>query len=343
LHGAIGFPVHNGNDVLGVLEFFSREVRLPDKQFTLMMSTIANQISQFIERRKAEKLVAVEALERRIGQEIQQRLLPKAMPRLSGFKISGRSMAPNVVGGDCFDFVPLPKMVRGFRCHSPMAPTDAALPTNSMANSELIQPSINLQSGNASECLGVLVADASGHGIGAALLITQTQAYLRGFALIGTDVGLLLALINQCLCRDLQLDHFVTGFLIGLDPNTRLLSYTGAGHLPGFVLGSSGQTKAILHSTGIPLGIDPASKFPASSISLEPGDLVLLITDGITEAASAEGSLFGMERTLRIVRQHQHQTPDEIITALFTAVNDYANNNCHDDLTAVIIKIEGIA
>jgi serine phosphatase RsbU (regulator of sigma subunit) len=302
LRGAIAFPVHNGVEFLSVLEFFSREVRQPDEQLTEMMTSIASQISQFIERRSAERRLHEEQHDRRIGREIQQGLLPKTMPRLSGFEISGKSVAPNLVGGDCFDFIPLPKAGR--------------------------------------DCIGVLVADASGHGIGAALLACETLAYLRGVALTVTDVGLLLDLTNQCLSTDPMSDHFVTAFLMRLDPSTRSLNYASAGHLPGYVLDPRGQTRTVLHSTGLPLGIDPANKFPASTIALEPGDLVLLITDGIIEAASPDGELFGMERTLRLVRQYQQQTPGEILMALFAAVGDFCNNNCLDDLTAVIIKVE---
>ena len=108
-----------------------------------MMASIGSQISQFIERRAAEGRLREQEHDRRIGREIQHGLLPKAMPRLPGFEISGRSLAANDVGGDCFDFIPL----------------SAGGPSR----------------------LGVLVADASGHGIGAALLTGQTRAYLRGW------------------------------------------------------------------------------------------------------------------------------------------------------------------
>jgi serine phosphatase RsbU (regulator of sigma subunit) len=305
LRGAIAFPIHNGVEVLSVLEFFSREVRQPDRQLTEMMTSIASQISQFIKRRSAESRSQIEQHDRRIGREIQQGLLPKTMPLLSGYEISGRSIAPNVVGGDCFDFIPMP--------------------------------------GAGRDCIGVLVADASGHGIGAALLAGQTRAYMRGAALTTTDVALLLDLTNRCLTADLTSDHFVTAFLMRLDPHSRSLSYASAGHLPGYVLNPQGQTRSVLDSTGFPLGIDPTTTFPASTVSLEPGDLLLLITDGIIEAASPDHGLFGMERTLRIVRQHQKESPDAILTALFAAANAFCNNHCHDDLTAVIIKVADAA
>ena len=305
LRGAIGFPVCNGQTFVGVLEFFSRDVRLLDELCAETMTNIAAQISQFIERRSAERRLHRQEDDRRIGQEIQQGLLPKTMPRLAGFEISGRSSAPNQVGGDCFDFIALPRAGR--------------------------------------DCISVLIADASGHGIGAALLTVQTRAYLRGVALTGTNVGQLLDLTNQCLSADGISDHFVTACLLRLDPGAHALSYSSAGHWPGYVLNAHGQTRALLHSTGLPLGIDPANTFPAAALTLEPGDLVLLITDGITEAVAPDGELFGMERTLRLVRHHQAQPPGDIVAALFAAVGDFCGNHYLDDLTAVVIKVQGVA
>jgi serine phosphatase RsbU (regulator of sigma subunit) len=217
-------------------------------------------------------------------------------------EISGRSVAPNVVGGDCFDFIPMP--------------------------------------GGEPDSVGVLVADASGHGMGAALLTGQTRAYLRAIALSSGDVGHVLDLTNQGLSHDIPTDHFVTAFLMRLENTARTLTYASAGHPPGHVLDSGGRTKAVLAGTGLPLGIDPSYTFPASpAVALEAGDLVVLITDGITEAASPAAGLFGMERTLRCVRRHRHHAPSVILTALFDAVMGFCNNKFIDDLTAVVVKV----
>jgi serine phosphatase RsbU (regulator of sigma subunit) len=167
---------------------------------------------------------------------------------------------------------------------------------------------------------------------------------LRALALTCADVGALLALSNQRLASDIVADHFVTLFLLRLDPRTHSLLYANAGHWPGYVLDRQGRTKAVLASTGCPLGIDPAGEFPTGpATTLEPGELALLLTDGIVEAALPEGERLGLGRTLAIVRGHRQEAPDAILDALFRAVGDFSGQQLRDDITAVIIKAVGIA
>jgi serine phosphatase RsbU (regulator of sigma subunit)/putative methionine-R-sulfoxide reductase with GAF domain len=303
LHGAVGFPVRDGQ-VQGVLEFYGREMRQPDDDLIQMMASIGSEITQFIERRQAQGELQRQAEDRRIARQIQQGLLPKAMPTLPGFRISGRSLSANDVGGDCFDFIPF--------------------------------------SVGGQERLRVLLADASGHGIAAALLVAQTRAYVRALAMTYAGVDDLLTLTNRRLTADLVTDHFVSLLLAQLDPRTRSLVYANAGHCPGYVLDRQGEIKAVLAGTGGLVGIDQAGEFSAGpTIKLEPGELVFLYTDGVVEAMSRDGRLFGVERTLNVVRAHRHKTPDEIVDKLFEAVSAYSEGNIHDDLTAVVLKAEG--
>ena len=137
LHAAVGFPI--GNAVfLGVMEFFSLEIRQPDKELLQMMTSIGGQIGQFMERLKAEEALLLKEVELRIARKIQQGLVAKAPPALAGFDIAGASYSAVETGGDYFDFFPL-----------------------------------------LDSCQGIVIADASGHGLGPALLITETRAYLR--------------------------------------------------------------------------------------------------------------------------------------------------------------------
>jgi serine phosphatase RsbU (regulator of sigma subunit)/putative methionine-R-sulfoxide reductase with GAF domain len=305
LHGAVGFPVRDGQ-VQGVLEFYSREMRQPDDDLLQMMASIGSEITQFIERRQAQGELQRQAEDRRIARQIQQGLLPKAMPTLPGFRISGRSLSANDVGGDCFDFIPF--------------------------------------SAGGQERLGVLLADASGHGIAAALLVAQTRAYLRALAMTYAGVDDLLTLTNRRLTADLVTDHFVSLFLAQLDPRTRSLVYANAGHCPGYVLDRQGEVKAVLAGTGGLVGIDQPGAFPAGpTVKLAPGELVFLYTDGVVEAMSRDGKLFGLGRALDVVRGQRHKTPDEMVDKLFEAVSAYSEGAIHDDLTAVVIKAEGTA
>src|SRR5262249_39322363 len=255
-------------------------------------------------RRQAEGELRRQEADRRIAQQVQQGLLPKAMPTLPGFRISGRSLSANDVGGDCFDFIPFPA--------------------------------------EGQKRLGVLLADASGHGIAAALLVAQTRAYLRALAMTYAGVDDLLTLTNRRLTADLVPDHFVSLFLAQLDPRTRSLVYANAGHCPGYVLDCQGEVKTALAGTGGLVGLDQASEYSAGpTIQLEPGELVFLYTDGIVEAMSRDGRLFGLERTLDLVRGQRHRTLDEIVDKLFDAVSAFSEGNIQDDLTAVILKAEG--
>jgi sigma-B regulation protein RsbU (phosphoserine phosphatase) len=277
-------------------------VRQPDDNVTEMMTSIGSQIGQFVERRQAQDELLRQEEDRRIARQIQQGLLPKAMPTFAGFRFAARLSTANYVGGDCFDFIPC------------------------LANGK--------------ENLLVLVADASGHGIAAALMMAETRAYVRALTLPSVDIGTLLAITNSRLASDL-VEGFVTLMLVQIDPESRSLLYTNAGHCFGYVLDRQGQTKAILQSTGLPLGIVATGEYPIGPVvRLESGDLIFLFTDGIVEATSPDGERFGWQRTLDILQSHQQESPEEILNALFDAVGTFSDHHLQDDLTAVVIEVE---
>lgn len=299
LHGACGFPIRSGGEVLAVLEFFSRAARELDQALLDTMVSISSQISQFIERKRAERAWHERETEFDLARQIQQRLLPQAAPALADFAIGGASRPAHKAGGDYFDFLPIPD-------------------------------------GH----LGIAIGDASGHGLAAALLMAETRAYLRALALTHSDIRGILTLTNRRLSEDIGDDYFVTLFLARLNPVTRCLVYSNAGHCPGYIVDARGEVKAVLQSTGPPLGLDQASDFSAAhAIILGPDELVFLFTDGVVEAFSADGTPFGLERALDLVRAHRRQTPGEIVEALFRGVREFSGGIQADDMTAVIIKV----
>jgi PAS domain S-box-containing protein len=189
---------------------------------------------------------------------------------------------------------------------------------------------------------GLVVGDASGHGIGAALVMAETRAYLRALAVTHTDPSELLRAVNAHLVEDIGADRFVTLFLARLDPLTRSLVYSNAGHWPGYVLDERGEVKLVLNSTGLPLGLDPCGDFPnGPALVLDSGDLVFLLSDGIVEATSDAGSPFGIGRALDVLRAHRHEAPAQIIAALFHEVREWFRTVQIDDMTAIVIKVGG--
>jgi serine phosphatase RsbU (regulator of sigma subunit) len=238
----------------------------------------------------------------RAAREIQQALLPKGNPQLTGFEISGRAVFAEDVGGDCFDYIPIVTDVDG--------------------------------------CLAVLIADAVGHGMCSALLISRMCAFLRVLAVTGADVGCMLQIANYCLRHHTPPDYFVTAFVARLDAHTHSVCYANAGHCPGHILDVGGQVKAVLNSSTQPLGIDETNEFVMSDpFVLQPGELVVLVTDGIVEAGSAGGQQFGIERILSTVRRHHQEPLDAILDSLFSAVTDFTHRaDQEDDMTVVLIK-----
>ena len=148
--------------------------------------------------------------------------------------------------------------------------------------------------------------------------------------------------MNQRLVEAITQDYFVTLFLGRLEPLTRSLVYSNAGHLPAYVIDGRGEVKLVLQSTGLPLGICTTSAFPNGPMArLEPGDVLFLLSDGIVEAHTGHGPLFGIGRTLEVVRAHRHQPPGEIIAALMDQVSEWSGSAKADDMTAIVIKVGG--
>ena len=148
--------------------------------------------------------------------------------------------------------------------------------------------------------------------------------------------------VNNCLCQETEEGHFVTLVFVQIELPSRRLKFLNLGHPSGFVLGASGELKAVLSSGCLPLAIRPEMDLSETApIRLETGDIILLATDGIAEARCAGGELFGRERMLNAVRSNRHRRAIEIIRCLQQAVFDFTGmSRPQDDLTAVLVKVE---
>src|SRR5580698_1113698 len=221
-------------------------------------------------------------------------------PSVPGFDIGAASHPVYETGGDYFDFI-------------------------TMADGSMV----------------IAVGDVAGHGYGSALVMALTRAYLRSFASIHLEVHEILARINHMLLQDLEQDQFVTLCLVRLQPEHCRLSYANAGHVPGFVLLSSGEVRQALDSTGPPLGLFANSEFLLpETIGLAPGELLILVTDGIPEATARDGDQFGSQRILDYVRLHSAQPAERIASGVYQAARNYVEHDPQDDdITALVIKV----
>ena len=190
-------------------------------------------------------------------------------------------------------------------------------------------------------CIGFAIGDVCGHGLSSALLMAGLRAYIRAFAPMNQNPAEIFNQTNNVLISDMGNDKFVTLIYCRLNPASRSMVYSSAGHTPGFILGRNGEIRRMLDSIDVPLGFMEEYEFTSSDeIQLEPGDVMALLTDGIVEAENPGQAFFGVERTIAYIREHRGESASEIVNGLYRAVRKFSNGMPQsDDVTAVICKI----
>ncbi len=184
--------------------------------------------------------------------------------------------------------------------------------------------------------VAVAVADVSGKGIPAALIMSSLRTAFRLGAAQRSHPSALARELNTFLQGSLRETEFVTGVFGILDPGLTRFRYTNAGHNPPLLLRAGGEIEW-LEVGGMILGAFPDRDYEESEVDLGPGDLLVLYTDGVTEATSPEGEEFGEERLQSTVRAHAGDPPRALITALISAVRVFAAGKLPDDLTVVAV------
>jgi phosphoserine phosphatase len=188
--------------------------------------------------------------------------------------------------------------------------------------------------------LAVTIADATGHGIGPALMIAECRALFRATVSLTQDLTTVVGRVNNLLCEDLPDDRFVTAFFGVLTPATRTLSFISAGHGPLIQYFREKDEFVELKANAVPLGIMPDLPFSEpDQFAMKRGDMMVLVTDGFFEWADADGQQFGTERLFKVIREHRDSPVAEVISRMHEAVLAFANGTEQaDDLTAVVIK-----
>lgn len=188
--------------------------------------------------------------------------------------------------------------------------------------------------------LALVVADVSGHGLGPALVMAETRAYLRSLTRATDDLAAITTGINGFLFDDLQEDFFVTMLIARLNPLTGRLTYVNSAHPSGYVMSSFGDVIAELPSKCLPLGLFLEEwRCVAQEAIIGEGELAVFMTDGVLECESPDGTEFGGDRLLEVVSKHRQATAQEIVQKVYHAVRSFSQREKQaDDVTIVVCK-----
>jgi serine phosphatase RsbU (regulator of sigma subunit) len=187
------------------------------------------------------------------------------------------------------------------------------------------------------ERIGLVIADVSGKGIPAALLMAGLQASVRSLALPGVSPCEVNRRLNDMLHQSTSASRYATLFFGLYDPQDRSLHYSNAGHFPPIHIGAHGA--AYLSQGGLPIGLMPSSLYGEGRRELGLGDLLALYTDGVVETPNGGGEEFGNARLVEILTRHQAAPLQELLDRVIDAVNVWSGGGApHDDITLVLAR-----
>jgi len=305
-------PLRGRNRLMGVMALGPKRSEAAYTPADLrMLQTLATQTGLAIEVAELAHSLAAEAAQREranremeIAREVQERLFPQEMPEIPGATIAGHCRPALGVGGDYYDV-------------------------------------FALEDGR----VGLAIGDVSGKGIAAALLMASLRASLRGVSLDNPrDFAKLMDKVNRLVYEASASNRYATFFFAAYDPKTRRLDCVNAGHNPPVVLRCSadGTTETIrLEADGPVVGLLPFAPYTEQSVVLMPGDLLLLFTDGISEAMTDEDEEWGEERMIASAQLCRDKTADAALKDLFRDVDAFtAGAPQHDDMTVLVLKLE---
>ena len=192
-----------------------------------------------------------------------------------------------------------------------------------------------------SDRLGVIVADVSGKGLAAALIMVTFRAYIHAILINELAMRVVMARVNNLIHEATEGDRFITTFYGLIDPEHKRLLYINAGHNPPLLLHSDG-TSELLAPGGLPLGVFGGSRYSESVVDFRAGDILVLYTDGVTEAWNLQDDSFGLVRLEEVVRANADLRAHVICQAVTSAVREYSADvgGPEDDLTVAIIKVK---
>ena len=234
-----------------------------------------------------------------LAAKVQRQLLPGYIPSLPGMQIAVHAESARVVGGDYFDFYQY----------------------------------------DSSSAQGVALADVMGKGLPASILMSNLQASLRILGPEHHELHNLAVRLNKLFRYNLTLIRFITIFLVKIDIESGIMHYCNAGHNPSLWWHAASHSIRWLHPTGPAIGLTHDPEYMSKTISLNSGDLILLYTDGLTEARNPKAEEFGEQRLASYIKDHVGDSSDNILLGLRQAAANFAGG-FQDDVTILVFKVQ---
>lgn len=234
--------------------------------------------------------------------QIQNLLLPDSDPVVPGFIVAGKNIPARTLSGDYFDYLSLP----GGR-------------------------------------FGAVIADVSGKGLGAALIAVMCRALLRAKAPAASTPSAALGAVNRLIAPDIREDMFVTMSYVVAEPDSSCLTLVRAGHNAALLWRKTTGKVEVMHPPGLGVGIDKGDVFERVtkdfSFDMQPGDCLLLYTDGVNEAMDPKGNEYGEERVEQELIKHAAQGPKAVIGGIITDLAHFLQGrHSHDDITLIALQ-----
>jgi sigma-B regulation protein RsbU (phosphoserine phosphatase) len=299
-------PIASGGGLLGFLALGEKLSEEPySSEDRELLTTVAEQTAVALENALLFREVAEQERLRReveIARDVQGQLFPKVFPPLPSLRYCGSCRPARAVGGDYYDFIALGR-----------------------------------------SRLGIALGDIAGKGISAALLMTSLHAMLRSHALLGSDdLGRLVTDINRLLYEATDAARYATFFYGVYEAESRRLSYVNAGHIPP-ILVRPHDPSGIFHRLcegGPVIGLLPDPAYAPGSIAFQPGDVLVIVSDGVSEAEDPAGDMFGEERVAQLAAAHAHDSETEIHDRIVSEVTRFRDGVPQgDDMTLIVAKV----
>lgn len=295
--------VNHDGKVIGALEAINKKD--PDQlteDLIPIFQTLANQAAIAIENAKLQQERIEKELmykELEVARTIQSGFWPKDVPQIPNYRVAGCSKPAKSVGGDYYDYIPIPNTNRW----------------------------------------GFTVADVTGKGVPASLLMATMRASLRSHVENNNNVGDSINKVNKLIYEDSPIDKFITAVYGELDTETHTFNYVNAGHNNPYLLNPDQHELTQLEMGGVMLGIMDPVDFKGDSVALKPKEKLILFSDGIPEARNTEGDFFSDEAFEHWLLEHKSLSPSQMMMNLLKTIETFSKGQPQsDDITIIIIE-----